>query len=108
MPGFNTSFEIEQKTDPKKDLTEGCLRCPKCKSTWFEEVKAQQYVDDHAVILGQTPPAKQGGQFVLLRRVKCQDLSEPRVLRQARDTANNLYDNFIDSLKAGEIKTESI
>lgn len=111
MPGFNTSFEVEQKLDAKttqKDITDGCLKCPTCKTSWFEEVRAQQYIDDHGTVLGQPPPAKVGGSFILLRCCKCGDLSEPRVLRNARDTANKLYDNFIDSLKSGEIKSESV
>ena len=110
MPRFNTSFEVEQKMQPdnKKDITEGVLKCPGCKSSWFEQVRAQQYIDDHTVILGQPAPPKVGAEFFLLRCTKCGDLSEPRVLRQSRDIANQLYDNFLDSLKTGEIKTEKI
>jgi hypothetical protein len=107
MP-LNTAFEMEQKAgETKKDLTEGCLKCPKCNNSWFEEVKAQQYVDDHTVILGQGVPPKNGAMFILLRCTKCSDLVEPRVLRQARDAANQMYDNFIDSLK-GDIKSDKI
>ncbi len=108
---FNTSFDTELKNANnktlKKDPNEGCLACPKCKSTWFEEVKTQQYVDDHTVIVGQSIPPKNGIQFVLLRCSKCSETVEPRLLRQARDAANSLYDNFLDSMKQ-DIKSEKL
>ncbi len=106
---FNTMYDVDQKNkkDVKKDPNEGCLQCPKCKGSWFEEVRAQQYQDDHTVVLSQSVPPKNGTQFILLRCVKCQDVIEPRLLRNARDATNNLYDNFLDSMKQ-DIKSEKI
>lgn len=110
MP-FMTSFEVEQRNGQdkpvKKDPNEGCLVCPKCKNSWFEEVKIQQYVDDHTVIPGQSIPPKNGIQFILLRCSKCTEMLEPRLLRNNRDAANSLYENFLDAMKA-DIKSEKV
>ena len=93
----------------RKDPNEGCLRCPKCKNTWFEEVRVSQFRDDHTVSLGQGVPTMNAGPFVLLRCAKCSDLTEPRLLRQARDVANVLYDNFIDAMQTGvPVKSDKV
>lgn len=112
MPGFNSSFDVEQARaenafKKKKETNEDCLQCPKCKSTWFEQIKAQQFLDEHSVILGQAVPPKGQMEFVLLRCVKCAEVVEPRLLRQGRDTANTLYEQFLDSMKS-DIKSEKL
>ena len=98
MPTIN-SFTDQPTSNEKKTAQSDCVKCPKCTATWFEEIWVAQYVDEHTVILGQGVPSKNGVKFSILRCIKCGDLIEPRMLRNNRDTANQLYDHFLDSMK---------
>lgn len=108
MPLFNSFADAVQQDTKKKDPNENCIRCPKCKTnTWFEEIRAQQYVDEHTVVLGQSVPPK-GASFVLLRCVKCGELTEPRLLRNTRDSINAAYENFLDAMKDNALRSDKV
>ena len=78
-----------------------CIKCAKCKCTYFEEVRATQYLIQHSVIIGQpVPPKPSEIPFILYRCIKCKELTEPRLLRTARDNANKKYDAFLIELES--------
>jgi hypothetical protein len=85
----------------KKSSDDDCVKCPKCKNTWFEQIKAMQLKVDHNVVIGQEVPVNPNSNvpFVLLRCVKCGELTEPRLFRNTFDQLNKKYDEFLDSLE---------
>lgn len=109
MPMIGSFADRETLLEAKnKEQKDDCIKCPKCKATWFEEVNVAQFIDEHTVILGQGLPPKNGVRFTMLRCVKCSDLLEPRILRQNRDAANQLYDNFLDQMKDPTVPTTKV
>ena len=76
------------------------LRCPKCASEFFEEIKVTRYKEDHMVIIGQqVPPLIQSNQYYLLRCIHCQELLEPRIMDHLSDVSNGEYSVLQDTLE---------
>lgn len=91
-PMVNTGRPVQQKID--------IVECTKCKITWFEQVKVNQYKADHMVIPGQSVPVGGPQEFVFLRCIKCQALYQPRVMITAQDLSTKLYNEMLDELEA--------
>lgn len=118
--GLHTYADYERSVmhnDRPANVHYDALQCPKCKCTFFEEVRVQQYMAAHNVIIGQAVPAVQGTvPFIVLRCVKCQDVTEPRILRgPTGDQINKRYDEFLDEMEGknnpdltGDVKTEQV
>ena len=101
---------LQAETNRQEAMNE-VLKCPKCSCSFFEEVQAKQFAYNHNVIIGQkVPTVNFDVGFILLRCVKCQDLTEPRVLRNARDSINKKYDEFLDEMEniKDEVKTQKL
>ncbi len=83
----------------------------RCGCTYFEEVRAQQYMANHNVIIGQAVPAVMDGTatFFLLRCIKCKELTEPRIQRMNADRTDKKYQEFLDQMEdVGGVKTEKV
>lgn len=83
----------------------------KCGCSYFEEVKAVQYMANHNLIIGQAVPAVQDGgvPFYLLRCLKCKELIEPRIQRMNPDSIDRRYEAFLSEMEdKGKVKTEKI
>lgn len=75
--------------------------CPKCQSTWFEQIDAFQFRADHNLILGQDVPVRKTGMiaYKVLRCLRCNDCLEPRVIHTTMDSAGGDYNDFLDTLQ---------
>lgn len=94
---FEKKQAIWLREKEERDLE--CVSCPQCGSQWFTEIPVSQYKAEHHVVVGQRVPPKPGTiPYLLLKCIVCEDLLEPRVLRNARDTAGGGYDYLLDTL----------
>jgi len=101
---MNTYAEFERnelmriKLEQERDLD--CIKCPKCFSQWFEEIKLQRYQNQTDVVIGQSVPARPGSlPFILLKCIYCNNLVEPRIIHSARDLAGKDYGHFRETLE---------
>ena len=91
--------------DKQEEIDRTCLRCPKCDSQWFEEVRVNRFKEDHNVVVGQPVPVKPGSiPYIILRCIRCLDVLEPRVVHSTRDIAGGDYDKFLDCLEGKDDK----
>lgn len=84
---------------PSAQTRNETLEC-KCKSTWFEQVRINQYKADHLVIPGQGVPISGPQDFFLLRCIKCSELYQPIVMVNTQDVATKLYNQMLDQMEA--------
>lgn len=97
-----SDFEKKQAQlqEKQRELDLETVRCPKCDSQWFEQVRFARFKADHHIILGQDVPVRPGSvQYTLLRCACCGDMLEPRVLHNSRDVASGDYDHFLDTIE---------
>ena len=101
--------KILQEVNKKK--TE-CVECPKCSSTWLEQVLFREYRKDHSVIPGQRiPPTNpQLPEFVLYRCLVCSELLEPSIIHQGygRDVTTETYNDFLDTAEGKKDSREEL
>lgn len=86
---------IEEENVPKPIPVVGCA---KCKCTWFEQIKVNQFKADHSLILGQAIPVVGVQEFALLKCVKCGELHAPNVIIQAQDATTKHWNQMLDEL----------
>jgi hypothetical protein len=93
-------FEAAQQAAARaaQNIDNDTLKCPNCKSTWFEKVELFQFKENHTLLHGQSVPAKVGP-FIFLRCARCDELTEPRLIRQAKDNMDKFYDSLLDTLE---------
>lgn len=96
---FAASQELAVRKLQEQDAE--TLACPACKNVWFEEVELMTFKSDHQVIPGQKVPHK-FGPFIFLRCIKCDELTEPRLLRQQKDNLDKIYSTLLDMLEDKE------
>lgn len=97
-----TDFEKRhaELRNKQKELDLETIRCPKCNSQWFEQIKVSRFKADHHIILGQDIPIRPGSvPYTLLKCIVCNDILEPRIQHNSRDTAFGGYDHFLDTLE---------
>lgn len=78
------------------------VTCPKCSSTWMEQVEVYQYDANHQIIPGQRVPTLHPNTipFILLRCLRCGDTLQPFILHAMRDiSGGTIYDNFLDAME---------
>ena len=95
---FDRSEQLALKRDLESQLE--AVSCPKCSSTWFEQVKCFQFKADHNLILGQEVPTTKTSSvgFVLLRCLRCSNLLEPKILYGSRDILHGAYEHLLDTM----------
>lgn len=96
------SAALKKEENKKRESVD----CPKCSSSWFEQVRIGRYVADHNVILGQEVPGLGGDMgYVMLKCVRCNELLEPRIIHNTRDIGGDAYDDLLDVLEGkGDIR----
>ena len=75
------------------------VECPECRCTWFETVEVKRFAGDQPVVLGQMPPAADGGHgFYLLKCMKCGNLCQPELAFSGTNFITRLYDDLLREL----------
>lgn len=102
---FNNSSYREQaekaRLNKQQEVDRQVIRCQSCKkSTYFFEIECLQFKLHHTTVLGQRAvPVGDSVPYILLKCVKCGELTEPKIHRNGRDTADKKYDAFLDLLE---------
>lgn len=89
------------------------IKCPICKGSWFEEIRAFQVPDNFTLIPGQKVSVYQGMQYSVLRCLRCNELMEPPTQVSPRDLVKSQYGSMISELedetwKVSKVKGEKI
>lgn len=94
-PGFMAVPHWAREQDQKK-----CL-CSKCGNSWLQLIEVNEYSDFNEISLAQKPPPLHGlNSFYLFKCIKCNELYEPQVIRNAGTIANrDRYNNLLDQLE---------
>jgi hypothetical protein len=89
-------FDPTDKFTSNQDVTV----CSVCGCAFMELILIKQYKKDHAIILGQKPPAANDIGFYVFRCPKCRELFEPVTIHSgSQNIVRKCYDQFLEKME---------